>query len=80
MFKMAFVRYGTQTGSGAEVVCYSDMGKRGGATGFLTLRPHFLTDLAVIFMTRPRSIKKIGSASPENMIYGKNLILNQIFF
>ena len=52
----------------------------GGATGFLTLRPHFLTDLAVIFMTRPRSIKKIGSASPENMIYGKNLILNQIFF
>ena len=42
---MASVLFGKQTGSGAEVVCYFDIGERGGATGCLTLSPHFSTDM-----------------------------------
>ena len=68
MFKMASVLFGAQTGSGAEVVCYFDMGeRRGGATGFLTQRPHFF-DLFLrktVSTTRSWLYLKTGSQKQE---------------
>ena len=49
MFKMASVLFGKQTGSGAEVFCYFDIGEMGGGDRLFNAEPSFF-DWYVIFM------------------------------